>query len=105
MRSVALALALALAGCGSDTTEPVSMDMAQPLLDIATAGTVCGANVCQGACVVCLQIAGGLCAVPCNTAMPSACPSGICSPAVPDGGNSDGVTFTGDCAGYNGFCS
>ena len=105
MKLAVLALALALAGCGSDSGGGESTDMAQPVLDIATTGTVCGANVCSGSCVVCLQVAGGLCAVPCNTAMPSTCASGVCSPAVPDGGNSDGVTFTGDCAAYNGFCS
>jgi hypothetical protein len=100
-----LAAALALAGCGDDTTEGTTTDLSQPVLDLSAGGTVCGANACNGACVVCLQIAGGLCAIPCNTAMPWTCTSGTCSPAVPDGGNGDGVAFTGDCAGYNGLCS
>ncbi|HEX9103859.1 MAG TPA: hypothetical protein VF997_16725 [Polyangia bacterium] len=105
LRALGLAAALALVGCSDDTTSGASTDLSQPVLDLSMPGTVCGANVCHGACVVCVQISGGLCAIPCSTAMPSTCASGTCNPAVPDGGNGDGVVFTGACAAFNGFCS
>ncbi len=106
-RALWLAAALTALGCGDDTTTaPVSTDFAQLVLDLAQPGQACGSAVCTGSCTVCVQLAGGLCAIPCSTSMPSTCASGICNAAAPDGGvgGSDGVTFSGDCGGYDGFC-
>lgn len=104
MKLVVLALALALAGCGSDTTDGASTDMAQPVLDIAQPGTACGALVCTGSCTGCLNFGGGVCVTPCNLAAPS-CPSGTCMPLHPtDGGAGASVVLSGNCASYDGYC-
>ena len=108
-RALALLAMVALAGCGDGTpgTEPgdLAVDMSVAVLDLSSAGVTCGDNLCTGSCVVCVQLAGGLCAIPCNTAMPSTCSSGVCNPAGSDDGGAPGaVTFTGDCSAYNGFC-
>lgn len=104
LRALVLVLALAANGCGDDTTAAAALDLSTPTFDLSTPGQHCGGVVCTGGCTVCVQLGGGLCAIPCKTAMPSTCSSGVCNPAVPDGGNGGGVTFGGDCAGYNGFC-
>ena len=104
LRALGLAALLALAGCGDDTTEVGPVDLAQPVLDLSAPGTVCGVSLCNGACVACVPVAGGLCAIPCNTATPSTCNSGRCNPAMPDGGSGGGVTFSGDCGAYDGVC-
>jgi hypothetical protein len=105
MKAVVLALALALAGCGMDTTDGVSTDMAQPVLDIATVGHACGPSlVCSGSCSGCINFGGGVCVTPCKTAAPS-CSSGSCMPLHPtDGGAGASVVLDGDCAGYDGYC-
>ena len=109
-RALAVAALLALAGCGDGTPggggpDDLAVDLSQPELDLSTPGVACGANVCAGTCVVCVQFGGGVCAIPCNTAMPSTCSTGTCHPAGSDDGGAPGaVTFTGDCSAYNGFC-
>ena len=106
LRALGLAILLAACGCGDDTTTPTapSMDLSVPVLDLSLPGQPCGGTVCMGSCTVCVQIAGGLCAIPCSTAMPSACASGTCNPAVTDGGATAGVVFSGACGAYDGFC-
>ena len=105
MKIALLALALALAGCGTDTTGgEVSMDMSQPVLDIAVPGNACGALVCTGACTGCINFGGGVCVTPCKRSAPS-CPSGTCMPLSPsDGGAGASVTLQGSCAGFDGYC-
>ena len=105
MRLALLVIALALAGCGDDTTGGgESIDMSQPVLDIAQPGHVCGASVCAGSCTGCISFGGGVCVVPCKLAAPS-CPSGSCMPrASDDGGVPSSVMLSGDCAGYDGYC-
>ncbi|HEX6837348.1 MAG TPA: hypothetical protein VF334_12290 [Polyangia bacterium] len=104
MKAVVLALALALTGCGTDGGGDVSMDMAQPILDIATVGHACGALVCSGSCTGCINFGGGVCVTPCKRAAPS-CASGSCMPLQPaDGGAGASVVLDGDCAGYDGYC-
>jgi hypothetical protein len=103
---VAVAALLALApGCGDDTTSASSGDLAVLVLDLSTpsnGGQVCGATTCAGSCTVCVPIAGGVCGIPCNSAAPATCTSGICNPVSTDGGAS--ATFAGACAAYDGFC-
>ena len=103
LRALALGAALWALGCGDDTTTgPV--DLAQPVFDLTIPGLHCGVNTCAGSCAVCFQVAGGLCEIPCTMANPSSCTTGTCMPLVPDGGNGDGESFVGDCAGYDGYC-
>lgn len=102
MKLALVVLLLALGGCGDDTSEGVSMDMSQPLLDIAQSGHVCGASVCAGSCTGCVSFGGGICVAPCNLAAPS-CPSGSCKPLSGDGG-APSAMLSGDCAGFDGYC-
>jgi len=112
-RVLGFAVLLALAGCGSGmimTTPEESMDMAMPVLDLTvpiTSGPgdqTCGASTCLGNCTVCVQFAGGLCAIPCSTSNPSTCSTGICNAATSSGDAGAGAIFHGDCSAYNGFC-
>jgi hypothetical protein len=107
MLTRALAVALfcfAAAGCGDDTTSPTSMDLSQPILDLSVPGQgqACGGTTCMGSCTVCVQLGAGICAIPCNTATPSTCASGVCVALTSDGGVSG--TFAGDCSAYDGAC-
>lgn len=97
-------LCVAAVGCGDDTTAPASMDLSQSVLDLSAGGQgqACGGTTCTGSCTVCVALGGGLCAIPCNTANPSACPSHVCVALSGDGGVSG--TFAGDCAAYDGAC-
>ena len=104
MKLVALVIALALAGCGEDSTGVPSMDMTQPVLDIATVGQACGALVCSGACSGCINFGGGVCVTPCKMSAPSY-PSKSCMPLAPsDGGAGASVMLQGSCAGFDGYC-
>lgn len=105
MRAFVLLAALALAGCGDDTTSSVSMDMSQPRLDLARNAVMCGISICSGYCSACLPLGGGVCVPPCMTSDPNSCNApAMCRPLSdnPDGGGS--ATLAGDCSGYDGFC-
>ena len=106
LRALAVgALVVAAGACGDDTTSvAASMDLSQPVLDLSQpgGGQACGATTCTGSCTVCVPLAGGVCGIPCNTASPSTCTSGVCNAGGSDGGAS--ATFAGACAAYNGFC-
>jgi hypothetical protein len=107
MRVLGLVALFAAAGCGDDTTmmmTPAAMDQAMPVLDLTIPGHACGATSCTGSCTACVLLGGGLCGVPCNTAMPSACSSGVCNAATGGDGGLGNVVLDGDCSAYNGFC-
>ncbi|HXU74897.1 MAG TPA: hypothetical protein VN947_36630 [Polyangia bacterium] len=107
LRALAVALfCFAAIGCGDDTTAPATMDLSQPILDLSAPGhgQACGGTTCMGSCTVCVQLGGGLCAIPCNTAMPSTCPSGVCVALSTGGDGGVSGTFAGDCSAYDGAC-
>jgi hypothetical protein len=109
LRAIGLAAALLLIGCGDDSTTSASMDLSQPVLDLAHApAPMCGISICTGDCSGCLTLGGGVCVPPCMTAMPSSCTAPATCHAV-GGGSSDGggggSSLVGSCAGYDGYCS
>jgi hypothetical protein len=108
MRVLGLALFFGAAGCGDDTTmmPAGAMDLAMPILDVAVAGHACGQTSCAGSCTACVLLGGGVCAIPCNTATPSTCSSGMCIAATGggDGGGLGNVVLDGACAAYDGYC-
>ncbi|HWE30738.1 MAG TPA: hypothetical protein VHB97_22175 [Polyangia bacterium] len=102
IRALAVAMAVAVLGCGDDTTA-MSTDLSQYVLDLASSGISCGISRCPGECAACQPFAGGICLTPCKIADPSGCPAAQkCHPLVDDGGIV--TTLGGNCPGIDGYC-
>jgi hypothetical protein len=107
IRALFLVAALAVAGCGDDTTSPgVSTDMSQPVLDIARVAPMCGVSICTGDCSACLPLGGGVCVPPCMTSDPNSCTApAMCHPLGGDPDAGGGSTLTGNCgSAFDGYC-
>ncbi|MCA1664659.1 MAG: hypothetical protein LC659_10385 [Myxococcales bacterium] len=106
IRALLFAAALAVAGCGDDTTSSgVSTDMSQPVLDVARVAVMCGVSTCTGGCSACLPLGGGVCVPPCMTADPNSCSApAMCHPLGGDADGGGGATLAGACGGFDGYC-
>jgi len=107
LRALGLAMALAVIGCGDDSTTGSSMDLSQPVLDLThPAALMCGISTCTGDCSGCLSFGGGVCVPTCKTSMPSSCTAPASCHALAGGDPDAGgpATLVGSCAGFDGYC-